>query len=96
MRKLHMALIALSVAAVGALAAFSGAEANQAANQSRIPGLQTMVPSDVHSADWVIYVKWYNGCNRQRWCKSRRWDGYKYVYYDCYWGNCYYSGGRSY
>lgn len=93
MRKILVAAVALSMAGWFSLADRQPAEASAAAIQSKIPGAQGLARSDVLSADWVIYVRWYNGCNRQRWCKTRYWNGYKYVYSNCYWGSCYYGGG---
>lgn len=92
MQKLRMTLVAAALTAVGAVIGAGLAQADLAASQTRIPGVQALGGSAVQPADWVIYVRYHNGCNRQRWCATRYWNGYKYLYSNCYWGACVYGG----
>jgi len=94
-RKFLIAFVALVALAILVLPGADKSVAAGAANYSKIPHLGSLLGSNVQTVDWKIYHKWYNGCNRWRWCKSRRHNGYKYVYYNCYWGACYSGGGGS-
>ena len=93
MSKLRNTVLALGMAAVGALAYASASKADFAANQSRMPN----IGSGIVAVDWKIKTVWYNGCNRHYYCKSRKQvcDSYgkcTWQYWDCYYGSCLRSG----
>ena len=82
-----------AVAAAGLLMAASGGAAAGTADYTRIPNIDNLLPPLTQQVDWRIYRKYYNGCYRWRWCSNRYWNGYKYLYSTCYWGDCISSYG---
>lgn len=98
MRRLFIACVALAAIAAWGFSTSTDTTAAEAAAFAKIPH------SSIHGGAtaatpvaWLIYRKWYNGCNRERWCHNRYWRCYSYgckwVYSNCYWGGCYYGGG---
>jgi len=95
MRKLRLAMMALAIIIAGGMTATTGAQADLAASQSKIPNIQSLVGSGVESVAYRISTKYYNGCYRYYYCKYRKWICGPYGY-NCHWdySGCYYGSCR--
>lgn len=101
MRRLSFALMALGLAAVFAMPASTSAEAAMAANQSKMSGVQTLIPGVLPAQYLVDRRRWHRGCYRRYYCRDRHWrGGYRgggWHYGDCYYSGCYdYRRGGGY
>lgn len=93
----RFAVLAAVVAATLGMTTLRDVPTAQAASIALIPNSSMHRGSAVLPADYFLYRKWYNGCNRDRYCTYRNWvcgyNGCSWKYSGCYWGNCYYGGG---
>jgi hypothetical protein len=92
MAKTTLRYLLAAIAGAGLMAVAAGGARAGTTDYTRIPGLDQLLPPLTQQVDWRIYRKYYNGCYRWRWCSARYWNGYKWVYSHCYWGDC---GGYS-